>query len=137
MGLIGIGDIVLIVIIVVFAAGVLYGLYRQRRNAALEQEQLEIAQSYELGDGVTLLQGVQAYFGEEGEWCCFGKEVRLWVGDPIFAARVIIHEVDAETKRLELEVDAWSPRTMDEAEMEALFDRMIQMVKEQRASHNG
>lgn len=66
--IIGTGDIVIGGVILVGWLVSLCVLIAKNRRASREDKLIQAAESVELAAGVTLLEGVRAYFGEYGRW---------------------------------------------------------------------
>ncbi len=101
--------------------------YEQERDQ-LEQELIQIAKNTEIGNGVTLNDGVRAYCGTNGDWSAFNGTIFLeahgsthWI-DAAF-------EVNEETGLLDLlEFDSdLHPANSDE--VEDIISDMIQAAK--------
>lgn len=102
--IIGVGDIILLfwflVPTVLGAALVLWLHVRWKREARQEAEMIRAAQNIELGEGVTLLQGIRAFFGEDGYWGgCLSGQVVILAGFKYLSATM---HVDVETRSIEV-----------------------------------
>ena len=93
-----------------------------RREAAM----IRTTQNKELGQGVTLLQGVRSCFGEEGQWIVRGRWVDLLVSSLAVETKIVY--VDRETSRLELRMRDW----IDEGQGKALAERMVEAAQRQK-----
>lgn len=60
--------IALVIIAVLFAAAYVVAVIHDSIIGNHENKLVEAAQNVEIGDGVTLLQGIRAYCGESGDW---------------------------------------------------------------------
>ena len=130
---IGTGDLVLVLIIVLLVVLGVRVKLEELRERRYKEEMLQAAQELEIGDGVTLLQGIQAYFGVDGLWSGpyrNGVCVRTkFMGYPKAGLRVY-----PETGQIEVLTFHKHEPPDDENDPDALLGLMIQAVREQRAS---
>lgn len=113
-------------------AAVLLGVYawvseyvdRKRR-----EERVRAAREFEIGDGVTLLRGVQAYFGEDGFWCARDDgTVMILAGT---GERRACLALDPETESIRVISYNWQDSPENEAVRQALVGLMVQAAKDQ------
>lgn len=74
------GDWIILGFIIFCIALWIYLFIDNRRQKRLEAEAYEAAQAFEIADGVTLPQGIQAFFGEEGYWLPSSDRVLIVAG---------------------------------------------------------
>lgn len=98
------------------------------------QDKLAIrrAKRAEIGEGVTLLQGIRACFGEDGFWSALTPElVYIYVGDPrlVFAVQVI--RGPGRDYRLIPQISDHHHHWAEIDERDVAFGIMVEAVKEQ------
>ena len=75
------GDWIILGAIICYIAFWIYLSIDERRRERRQAETYEAAQAFELAYGVTLPQGIQAFFGEEGYWLPSSDYVLIVAGD--------------------------------------------------------
>lgn len=97
-----------------------------------EKQTVRLAKKAEIGEGVTLLQGIRACFGEDGVWgiSSYGL-VSVHVGDPrlIFVVQVI--RGPGKAYRLIPHISDHHHQWADIDERDVAFGIMVEAVKEQ------
>ena len=97
-----------------------------------EKQTVRLAKKAEIGEGVTLLQGIRACFGEDGVWSVYFPElVYVYVDDPrvIFAVQVI--RGPGRTYKLIPQLSDRRHHWADIDERDVAFRVMVEAVKEQ------
>ncbi len=80
--LIGGGDILILAVLLGFVLLWAAGTVSERACARRDERVLQAAHAYDIGEGVTLRQGVEAYFGGEGDWYVTCSTVYLFAAAP-------------------------------------------------------
>lgn len=104
-----------------------------------EAEAYEAAQAFELADGVTLPQGIQAFFGEEGYWLPSTHYVLVLVG--YWPEKSAYLRYETKENRLNVlsyrlgrqEGPGADPEEDPYGDPEALAGLMVQAVRKQRS----
>ncbi|MDE6259995.1 MAG: hypothetical protein K2M42_03920 [Oscillospiraceae bacterium] len=119
-------------IIIIFAViGLLLagGFLWEHLDEKHEEKLIQAAQNAELGEGVTLRQGVQAYFGDFGDWNVVNDTVYLEAGNldkHVLSATFQINEKTGQLDILTFDYDFY-PVSRDE--LDSLINAMIQAAR--------
>ncbi len=126
---IGSGEVILAVLILgIVLLGVTVEV-SNRIDAKRRERVLQAAYNYDIGEGVTLLQGVQAYFGNEGEWYVTSYNVYLFAGAPggSYPRAMVTIDMEAWTLRVSSFEPCYTPEGVNQAD--TLVELMIQAAK--------
>lgn len=132
--IIGTGDIILAVTFLLCAVFWVCLVVAELRGLRLERAQIRAAQGVEIARGVTLFQGMQAYYGEEGTWYLYCRTVLARLSGPGPSFRVGTLRDDGGIDHLELSVMDNRFERLGEEEQEALLRAMAQAVEKRRSA---
>lgn len=97
-----------------------------------DRRTIRLAKKAEIGEGVTLLQGIRACFGEDGFWSLFMPGlVYVYVGDPRLVFVVQVIRGPGRDYRLIPQISDPRHRWADIDERDVAFGVMVEAVKEQ------
>lgn len=125
-----------IIIFVVLGLLLAGGFLWEYLDAKHEDDLIQAAQNADLGEGITLLQGVQAYFDDDGYWdVAWDDEVNddticLSAGD--FFDGHSLHatfKVNQETEQLDILTFYYDGLAVGQDEIHDIIDAMIQAAK--------
>ena len=108
--------------------------FSNRRNSERNAKLTERVQNLDIGEGVTLLEGIRARSGEDGFWvAAAGKIANVSVDEPLMSIIVREFREGGEAPRYEFEIhrggeDMSAPEKRDE-----VFRDLVRAAKEQRA----
>lgn len=120
---VGTGDIVmLLVIVALFTLNTLVA-WRYRSNDRLTTQLIERAKDLDIGEDISLLEGLWAYFGDDGEWGePYGGVVPVMVGEDGDRAGLF---VTPEKKKVEVLYFKCNGVYMKDTEREILLQQMV------------
>ena len=95
---------------------------------------IPIAQEMELGEGVTLLQGVRAYLGDDGYWQAKGNMVLLSRSVPQANLRSPLLRIHPKKWRLEIPIMGSRTYWPDLDDPNELIEVLIRAAKAQQAA---
>ena len=126
---IGSGEVILVVFILGIVLLEVIVEVSNRIDAKRRERLLQAAYNYDIGDGVTLLQGVRAYFGDEGDWYVTSYTVYLFAGAPGGSYPKAMVTIDVESWTLE--VPSFEPCNAPGGvnQADTLVELMIQAAK--------
>lgn len=110
--------------------------YSNRKCAERDARLTELVQNLDIGEGVTLLEGLQASFGGEMFWCAAQDIVSVYANRPPLPALSIyvqVFETEGDALRYEFEVRCGGRDMSGPEERSALFGDLIRTAKERRA----
>lgn len=127
----GLGDVLFYGMLLWAVLVMAHACVSEHVDSRRREECIRAAQALEIGDGVTLLQGVQAYFGEEGLW--FAPDdglVCILAGTDALQAHLYAH---VKTGRIEIINYNRMGSPENEEARQALVGLMVQAAKKQSA----
>lgn len=110
-----------------------YIIVTERRDARREAEMLKFGREFQVGDGVTLIEGIRAYYGEDGRWGVWDDEVRMRVGRPSIMIRIKFEPIGKGADRLSPRIQDDAGHDLSEEEMEAVFRRLTEAAMRKRS----
>ena len=133
------GDWIILGFFMIVIVGWIYLFIDSRRQKRREAEAYEAAQAFEIADGVTLPQGIQAFFGEEGYWLPGSDYVLIvaggWPGQSAYL-RYVAKENRVKVLRYALgrqKGPGADPRKDPLGDPEQLIGLMVQAVRKQQS----
>lgn len=99
-----------------------------------EKRNVLLAKDLEIGEGVTLLEGIRAYFGTDGSWRAWWCRVSIYVGEPEIIFVVIVEHVDGEADRLNPHVLDHDRRWASEEETKEVFGLLVEAARGRKAA---
>lgn len=123
------GIVALVIMIVGYN---LIDAYLKEKKEEHVAELIQIAQNAEIGEGVTLQQGIQAYFGTSADWGSInhteGKiDMRVTSRDGVYFW--IIFQVNEKTGQVSLLEGYWNGKSLSSLMIDMLISSMIQAAK--------
>lgn len=121
--------IALFVVLGLLVAGVFLWIHLEEKH---QEELIQAAQNTELGEGVTLLQGVRAYFGDSGDWDIFGDDYTIYLDVGRISDGHVLSatfEVNEKTGQLDILTFVYDFHEVSQDELYDLIDAMIQAAK--------
>lgn len=111
----------------------LFVYFSNRREDKRNAKLTELIQNLDIGEGVTLLEGIQARYREDGFWVATDNIVSLSAGEPILSMIIRVFREDGEALRYEFTIhrggeDMSAPEKRDE-----VFRDLVRAAKERRA----
>lgn len=133
------GDWIIVGFIIFCIALRIYLSIDNRRQEQRKAETCKAAQAFELADGVTLPQGIQAFFGEEGYWLPSSDHVLIVAGGwPEHSAYLRYVAKENQVKVLHYALGRQKgpgadPRKDPQGDPEELIGLMVQAARKQRS----
>ena len=125
------GDWILLGIFIFIIASWIYLPVSQSLEEKWTKETFKAALAFEIADGVTLLQGIRAYFKEDGAWVPGCKSVIILAG----ARPGLVVHLNCEPKKGRLEVVRCYQGDVEvkPCDPDELIGLMVQAVRKQRS----
>lgn len=93
---------------------------------------IQMAQNAEIGEGITLRQGIQAYFGESGNWSSINHNdglIMMTVTSRDMVYFAITFQVNEKTGQVSILESYWNGDPMSSDLIDAMIGGMIRAAK--------
>lgn len=126
----GTGDIILLIIALMIVLCGLLGAWQNARDARRVKELILAAKSLDIGEGITLLDGIRAYYCDEGTWEGYLNKAQVIVYREDDGRARMRLDVNMDTKEMSICEYDRRPAPMRECEVEPKLKAMVQAVRD-------